>query len=218
MNIQIFNYTVNVLQVLLWQYNDASALESLLTQKQNWYDSEQSDFWADWYTNVFNLVTANKFGLSVWSIILDIPFFVFDEPDKPTWGFGPYRKNFNNGNFSSDSGNSDVLTLEEQRFLLRLRYFQLCTNGNVNDINAFLNYLFTDPNCPYTGTVWVLDGLNMSMTYVIDCDMSNTMQQILSDYDLWPRPAGVLLKFVDAQRDTWGFGEFRKNFENGTFI
>ncbi|NIT55538.1 MAG: DUF2612 domain-containing protein, partial [Aliifodinibius sp.] len=66
-------------------------------------------------TDVFNLDTANDFGLSVWSVILNTPLTVENnepEPDNSNWGFGNNRKNFNNGNFTA-FGSSFALKTEE---------------------------------------------------------------------------------------------------------
>ena len=74
-DIQSFDFSVNLLQALLWEYNEASNLQSILTQKQAWYNTNQSNFWNNWIVNVFDMRTANEFGLTVWSIILDLPLF-----------------------------------------------------------------------------------------------------------------------------------------------
>jgi len=105
--IQTFDFSVDLLRALLWQHNKAERLESLLRQKQAWYDANQSGFWTDWIADVFDLRTANDFGLAVWAVILDIPLVVassVDPDDKPIWGFGQYRENFNKGMLASSSG------------------------------------------------------------------------------------------------------------------
>ena len=73
--IERFDFSVNVLRSLLWQYNNAPNIQALLQDKQTFYNQAQEQFWQDWLTNVFNLETANEFGLAVWSIILDLPLF-----------------------------------------------------------------------------------------------------------------------------------------------
>jgi|HubBroStandDraft_5_1064220.scaffolds.fasta_scaffold113992_2 hypothetical protein len=223
MMIQEFNYNVNLLQAVLWQYDEATNLLSLINQKQTWYNTYQSQFWTDWYNNVFNLETANQFGLSVWSYILNVPLYLNNpEPtDRPTWGFNAYDPSFptlensylnfgllpssttTGGNFYNRIIN---LSLEEQRFLLRLRYFQLVTNGivgNINPIgsanfqvvagiNSFLNYLCASSDIMFTGTIFVHDNLDMTMTYFITndtfpIDLLNAIQIL----DIFPRPTGV---------------------------
>lgn len=213
MKIQQFDYSVDLLRALLWQYNDAAAIQSLLTQKQEWWTENQTAFWENWYNDVFNLQTANDFGLAVWSFILNLPLFINILPITPkiSWGFGQYRKNFNNGNFARTQGGI-VLTTEQKRLVLRLRYFQLITRGAAPEVNAFLKIVFVD-----YGDVYMLDGLDMSITYVFMFDPPSALLQALTDYDLLPRPAGVKLKTFFANRKTWGFGQYRKNFNNGNF-
>lgn len=140
--IQAVDFSVDLLRALLWQYNDAARLEGLLRQKQAWYDENQSAFWSNWLADVFDLRTVTEFGCAVWAIILDVPLSVStpEEGEKPTWGFGTYRENFTNGNFSSTQASG--LTLAQKRIILQLRYFQLVNRGAVPEINAFFLYLF----------------------------------------------------------------------------
>lgn len=211
--IQAFDFSVDLLRALLWQYNDAARLEGLLQQKQTWYNANQKAFWEDWTRDVFDLRTANDFGLSVWAIILNIPLFVTtqDDADKPIWGFGQYRENFANGNFASTS--SAGLTVEQKRLVLRLRYFQLVTTGAVPEINAFFAYLF-EP----LGPAYVVDGYDMRARYVFGFPLSSALEMVLTEYDLLPRPAGVKIDYVIiGDADGWGFGRYHENFTNGNF-
>lgn len=224
MKIQNFDFSVDLLQVLLWQYNEATALQGLLTQKQSWYDLNQMQFWMDWYVNVFDLRTANLFGLSVWSIILNVPLFVNLDPPPPgapIFGFNEVPSintylNFNNSCFSS-LDTQIFLTVEEQRLVLRLRYYQLVSRGAIPEINTFLHELFNSNAVPYQGNAWVLDGFDMTMTYVFDFFLPRTMRIIIKALDLLPRPAGVGLKYVVLTDTVFGFGPSNQNFNNGNF-
>jgi hypothetical protein len=238
MNVQGFDFTVDVLQSILWQYNHATNLLSLVDNKQTWLNENQTNFWFNenassdttgngWYQNVFNLLTANTFGLAVWSILLDIPLFVTTPqiPNSQIWGFNAYTDDtdtalinnyFNFGNTSETVSNfsnlNTTITLsnEEQRFLLRLRYYQLVTRGqilspqalesesNTNptpyDINSFLNYLCETSDIDYPGEIYILDNLDMTITYVFtSASFSVALLQAIINLDLFPRPAGVLL-------------------------
>lgn len=242
--IQEFDYSVNLMQAMLWQYNSAERLQALMNQKQFWYDVNQFEFWGLWYTNVFDLRTANLFGLAVWSYILNIPLFIDvstdpDAPDRPIWGFNEIDgsfpdyintyENFENGNFAPD-GTSVILTEEEQRLLLRLRYYQLVSRGATPDTNKFLSVLFEGYTkiFPEFGIAYVLDGLDMTMTYVFNFDLSPTFIYIFQHFDVLPRPAGVKLKYLILSDEVWGFNEEDggfpdyvndyQNFENGNFL
>lgn len=211
MNIERFDFSVDLLKVILWEYNDAIKVQALLEQKQDWYTINQTEFWQNWYKNVFDLRTANDFGLAVWAIILEMPLVAEvgkSEEDAPAFGFGENYQNFNNGNFLATSSTSVRLTTEQKRLVLRLRYYQLISNGTVPEINAFLISLF--------GDAYVLDTYDMSYAiYVINTDVSSEFQFILENYDLLPRPAGVGTRIIYNRDDLFGFGEDYQNFNNG---
>jgi hypothetical protein len=224
MRVQAFDYSVNLLQAILWQYNDAERLQTLLAEKQVWYDENQTAFWEDWFHDVFNLQSCNAFGLDVWSIILDIPLQLGPSINinKPIFGFNNLvpennYKNLNNGNFVRP-GAVIPFTIPQRRLLLRLRYFQLITRGAVLEINKFLKEVFAEPGLNYTGNVYVLDGLDMSMTYVFTAYVPSQLIYMFQNYDILPRPAGVLRKIIVATGKVFGFGAFNQNFGNGNFM
>lgn len=212
---QQFDYSVDVLQALLWQYNDAENLQAILQAKQDWYDLNHKQFWIDWYNNVFNLATATDFGLSVWSYILNLPLS-FDTPpdptDKPTFGFGMFNQNFENGNFTSTSGTTTILTTDQKRIVLQLRYFQLVTSCTIPEVNRFLKYLFGNQ-----GQAYLLDGNDMTQTYVFKFAIDPNLLQVIETLDLLPRPAGVESRIVIASEVPFGFGVFNENFYNSNF-
>lgn len=234
--IQAFDFSVDLLQALLWQYNEAPNLHALLQHKQEWYTVNQTEFWQDWFTDVFDLRTANDFGLAVWAIILNARQFVYQPPnlDRPIFGFGvpntgfsdrfddrfseggpqSFYKNFNNGNFGTSSGEGiNGLTTEQSRLLLRLRYFSLVTRAAVPEINAFLSEVFAD-----LGKVVVVDNYDMTCTYAFLFALPSTLIYVFNNFDVLPRPAGVALNITTTPRDkVFGFGEHYANFNNGNF-
>ena len=158
--IQEFDFSVNLLRASLWQYNDATRLQSILQQKSDWYGTNQEEFWFDWYRDVFNLLTANDFGLSVWGIILGIALSVGlpGTGARPVWGFGIHNQNFHKYNFGRDSSGVAGLTTEQKRLVLRLRYYQLVTDASVPNVNFILNQIF--------GLGKVLDPLERTSRYL----------------------------------------------------
>ncbi|MDL2313401.1 DUF2612 domain-containing protein [Desulfovibrio sp. OttesenSCG-928-C14] len=213
--IQDFDFHVNLLRCVLWQYNDAERLQSLLQSKQDWYGRNQEEFWGWWIKNVFDLRTANDFGLSVWGKILlesrdaYVPGMGIDYP---AWGFGQYRRNFGRGNFRRAEAGYIKLGVEQYRMLLRLRYYKLVSRGTVPEINAYLKRLFADE-----GRVYVLDPLDMSFAvYVFTYAPSSWQRFVLEDMDALPRPAGVGAKIRVVHRGTFGFGPHHLNF-SGNF-
>lgn len=217
-DIELFDFSVNLLRAILWQYNQAEHLQTLLQEKSDWYTQNQLDFWFNWYYDVFNLPTANNFGCSVWSIILGLPLFVNVQPspiDKPTFGFdASYYKNFNRGNFSTRTGGTAGLSLEMRRLALRLRYFQLVTSGTVPEINRFMKYLFS----PY-GPVYLVDNHNMTQLYIFGFTIPAQMRLLFDNFDILPRPAGVGSTYRSTTTKFFGFGPSwnRTNFNRGNF-
>lgn len=220
--IQEFDFSVNLLNALLWRHDDATNLQSILNQKNEWYLQNETEFWNDWFTDVFNLDTANDFGCSVWALILGVPLNLITPANQgPQFGFGTtsggtwvnnHRFNFNRGNFGSSSAGAG-LTLDQKRILLKLRYYKLISRCTVPEINERVGAILGDQ-----GSVYVLDGNNMQfITYVFGFQPNSALQFILENFDVLPRPAGVGIKYIISTRPAFGFGTFNKNFNNGTF-
>lgn len=187
--IQQFDFTVPVTKALLWQYQNSPNIQSLINSKQAWYETNQTQFWLDFITNIFNLDTANAFGLGVWSIILGQPI-VFNNasnPNQTPWGFGTNNVNFTQGNFAGGAGGSYSLPLSAARILLQLRAFQLVSSGTVPETNRMLAYVFAD-----YGPAWLIDNHDMTQTYMFNFQLTADLVYIFNNIDILPRPAGVL--------------------------
>jgi hypothetical protein len=213
--IQEFDFSTNLLKALLWEHNKAEVLESLIRQKQTWVDTNQRDFWSAWFRDVFNVDTANDFGLSIWGRILGVALSstIESSRDKEAFGFGTNHKNFNNGNFARGQTGEQSLTTEQRRLVIKLRYFQLTSRGAVPEINEFLYALFGDQ-----GTVYVIDSLDMTYaTYFFNFEPDSQLRFILEKFDLLPRPAGVGVRYIVQVKPSFGFGVEHLNFENGSF-
>lgn len=163
MNIQEFDYSVDLLQVVLWQYDQSTKILSLLNQKQSWYNTNQTAFWNNWYNSVFNLANPDLtksadpaiqkevlFGLAVWSIILNVPLFIptGNPIDTDVWGFNAFDPTFpdyvnNNVNFTNGPfyfGPVIELTPVQQQFLLLMKYYNTISRGTVLDFPESPDY------------------------------------------------------------------------------
>lgn len=213
--IQEFDFSVDLLRCVLWQYNDAARLQTLISKKQEWYTKNQTEFWLNWIRDVFDLRTANDFGLAVWGKILRESREAYvggTSADYPAFGFGQYRRNFGRGNFRRANAGYVRLGMEQYRLLLQLRYYKLISRGTVPEINAFMKRLFQDQ-----GRVYVLDPLDMSFAvYVFNFAPTFWQRFVLEDIDALPRPAGVGASVRVVTRKTFGFGPHHINFR-GTF-
>lgn len=215
MNIQRFDFSVDLLRAVLWQYDGAPAIQSLLQQKSDWYEANQAQFWQDWYRDVFDLDTASEFGLAVWARILGIPLQVDLPPSplsKPTWGFGDFNDNFFDSNFSRLGESIQNLSTEQKRLVLKLRYIQLTSRGTVPEINRALTDLFED-----SGGAYVIDRYDMTCIVFFRSAPNESLRFVLEEYDLLPRPAGVGLAYQVAGRPAFGFGPYNENFYESNF-
>lgn len=194
--IQTFDYSVDLQKALLWQYQQAVRLQELIAEKQAWYDANQEQFWEDWYSGVFDLATADYFGLSVWAIILGQPI-VFNNspnPDQIPWGFGTNNANFTQGNFAEKDGFTFTLPAAAARVLLQLRYFQLTSSGTVPETNRMLKYVFGKNY----GPAWLVDNHNMTQTYNFNFALTPELVYLFKYLDILPRPAGVSSSYVQV--------------------
>lgn len=161
---------------ILWQYNNAPALNSLMQSKQSWYDVNHNNYWNDYINNVLNIATANDYGLSIWGAILQIPkvFLV--------------------------NGVEETVDTEMYRNIIRARMLLLRTRATVPDINHFLKTVFGK-----YGNAYVVDNNNMTITYRLSFVLSPLQISILNTVSLLPKPAGVKFIIVQTGSDVFGF-------------
>ncbi len=182
---------INLKQCLLWQYNNAPALRALILQKQDWYKTHQEDFWNYWYNSVFNLDTADDFGLTVWGEILDFPRQV-----------------------KSVDGSLHVLTTEQYRTVLKGQMLKFNMGVTAPEVNKWLSVVFGAQ-----GKAYCLDNLDMTVVpFVFEQSPSDEILWLLANVDFLPRPAGVgyTVRLIGA--DVFGFnGSGMQTFDNGVF-
>lgn len=209
MNIQLFDFSINVLKVIPWMSDQSPGLRGLLDRYQVWYDKEHREFWESWEKDVFNLATANDFGLNVWSVILNLPLYITVDRspvDYPAWGFSPVSMNFDNGNFARDAAGVQSLTTEQKRQLLKLRMWQITSSGTLPDINRALQDVFE-------GQAYALDGHDMTISYIFLSVLPQAMLSLIEDFDIVPRPSGVKARYIIRPREAFGFSPYGQNFD-----
>ncbi len=199
-----------------WQRGSAEKINKLIQLKQAWYERNHCEFWNNWVVDVFDLRTANEFGLSVWSIILDVPLFDMSEKspsDYPAIFFGQFRKNFGRGNFGKNASTIDSLTVDQKRIMLQLKAFILNMRSSTAEINRKLAQLFGARN------VYALDNLDMTYTYIINDPQLKSFIEVIRDYDLLPRPNCVNITdvVIGSNATPFEFGNKRANLGRGNF-
>ena len=163
-----YECTIDILDAIDWQRANAPAFVALAKKKQGWYEQNHCKFWNDWSKDVFSLDTANEFGLSVWSRILDVPLFGEDLPtDLPI-----------------------TLTIEQKRIMLKLKAFICSMSSSTYEINRKLKEVFGGVK------LIALDNANMSYYYYIFDDEIADFIQTLVKYNLLPAPNSVLVSVI----------------------
>ncbi len=183
---------VNLLRSILWQYENADKLKALVTGQQEWINENHTKFWSDWIRDVFNLKTANAFGLAVWVRILNVPLTIEREENlDDVFGFGVEHENFNNGGFGTLAGATDNVSVEQARKIMLARYLTLTYAPTVPNINMILEALFGE------GEAYVIDSLDMRCEYMFSSEPDYKTRDLIKNVDfLLPRPSAVGVDFA----------------------
>jgi Protein of unknown function (DUF2612) len=177
---------MNLKKNITWQYEQSNSLIKLISSKDTWYVANATNFWGSWFNNVFNLTSANDFGVSIWARILGAPLAIFLPLDGSTpFGFGDKNQNFWYSNFSAAQAPIG-LTLEEKKQVLRLLYYSQTLNNSIQSINYALKDVFGS-----LGMCYVIESGVMQLTYNIGYAMSDGLKTVLEAYNVLPRPGGV---------------------------
>ena len=212
------NDNIDLRQSILWQYDDAKKLQGLIEAEACFFDKEVRGFWRNWYRDVFNLETANAFGLMVWAVILGVSREIRLNTETPAevFGFGPEadsadnaNQNYGHGNFVRTENVLQVKT-EQLRMLLKIRAMQLFSNGSLYDVNRMLKKVFGPK-------AYAVDNFDMTITYVIAYELTLDELFIVKESNALKPPAAVDYRLVFIRANNWGFAPYRKNFDNSNF-
>lgn len=144
----------NWLQTTLAQWQNSEELISLLSAIDNWIDPSTN--FENFYNLLWNLDTAEGYGLDVWGRILvisrtvEVPSFAFfgfqEAGDRVGFGQGPFWS-------GEELTQNYQLTDAVYRSLLFAKAAYNITDGSVQAINAIMMNLF-----PGRGNAYVIDG------------------------------------------------------------
>lgn len=189
-------------QTLLSQYVDSPTITSLLSFYNDAVDPSLDIF--NVYNNIWNVLTAVGNGLDIWGKIVGVSrylntntsgtYFGFEEALSGLTGSQP----FNQAPFYLGSTATTTYTLSDEQYrrLILVKAAFNISNNTVPSINELLRIEFGTPtsggNEPY-GQAWVIDNLNMSLTYYLEFIPTEAQIAIITNSGVFPRPAGVQL-------------------------
>ncbi len=205
-----YDPVIDVLKSLMWG-DVGSHIEKIGLVKQALVDEYHTEFWNNFLVDVFNFNTANSFGLSVWARILDVPLYLSSEARTEAFGFNGGQP-FGQAAFNVVSGTPIAVSLEEQRQMIKLKYFIMTNRLSIPSINAGFAWVFG------AGNVTVESNHNMTMTItVFNESISEYFINYLSTLDLLLIPAAVDYNIVYKYITPFGF-DGGEPFGQGAFF
>ena len=179
----------DVQKTVLSQYSCAPSLNTLI---QAWNQTlDPTRLIETWFTQVWNLQTAQGYGLDVWGRIVGVQrvlalsgesFFGFAEAQDLT------LQPFNCASWYSGTVTTSNYRLSDDAFrqLINAKALANITDGSLISLNAILMTLFAGQ-----GDAWVDDTGGMSMTYTFNFVPSPVQIALIQTSGVLTRPAGV---------------------------
>jgi hypothetical protein len=179
----------NPLQTVITKYANSPAICQLV-QNMNDYFSPEANI-DQFYDQIWNIETAEGYGLDVWGRILGVgrvlavaqggPYLGFEEADDAN------MTPFGQGIFYAGSAVTQNYALQDDdyRTLLYAKAAANICDGSTPSINAILLLLF-----PGLGNCYVTDG-NKTMTYTFTFALTPVQLAIVQESGVLPRPCGV---------------------------
>lgn len=179
---EVFNFDANLIQNIIWQYEDAEKLKGLILAKNEWYSKNLNDFWQKIVNDFLNIQTATDWGLNLWGQILQV------------------SRSYN------VNGEITTLSTEFYRRVILGKLQLIRSNGTAPEINKYLNFIFS----PYvTENGWaatVRDNLDMSIVYVLNFEPTAEELALIYSRTFLPTPAGVEDRiYLLEQKKIFGF-------------
>jgi hypothetical protein len=151
------------------------------------------------YDLIWNIETAEQYGLDVWARIVGVSRTV-KFPNTTNVPLGMEEANswvgFGQGGFYTGSSLSSnfVLGDTDLRTLIYAKAAGNISDGSIPSVNKILLTLF-----PSRGRCYVQDGLNMQLTYVFEFNINPIEQAIVLSSGVLPSPAGVVVNIKYLQ-------------------
>jgi hypothetical protein len=205
------NYETTIIR----QFDNSTILGELLAYSDQWLDLTQ--FTADFLANVWNISTAQGFGLDIWGRILgqsryllvsqtadnDFGFYVSADPS----GAQPWKP-WTQAPFYNGASSGDVYVALQDTYYRKLLLIKAAANiaqCNVPAINALMRSMFGDRGRCYCG--YSLDQ-PMHIGYHYEFLPTNVERSIIES-GIFPVPAGMTPQYIyaDAATNFFGFVE-----------
>ncbi len=182
-------------QTLLSQYANSPTLVQLIANMAGYINpSTNID---TFYNDVWNIATAQGYGLDVWGRIVGVSR-VLEISTVNYFGFtGPAGASglpWNQAPFHNGESLTSNYALQDDPFralILAKAYLNIC-DGSIPAINQILIALFgPSGSLPVSGNSYCTDGGNMTITYTFSGALDPVQTAIIYQSGVLPRPSGV---------------------------
>lgn len=192
---------IDVKQTIISQYGNSPTIMQLVENMNDYFDP-RADF-DKFYDYVWNVQTAQGFGLDIWGRIVGVDRAINVPSDTPNPGGFPFTPG--------------VLILPDDKYraLIMVKALSNITDCTAAGLNQLLSKLLQG-----RGKCYVLDTGSMTMQFSFEFWLEPWEYVIINGAGVTPRPAGVLSNiFQVAVDDTFGFEEgiHWQPFDQGTF-
>lgn len=209
----------DVERTIISQYANSPTLVQLV-RNMNEYIDQRTNFEA-FYNFVWNVNTAQGFGLDIWGKIVGVtrlleipgtdPIVGFDNASEPEDWYPMSEGRFAREN---EVTTSYVLADDAYRVLVLAKALANIAATTAPALNQILRNLF-----PNRGRAYVRDLGGMAMQFVFNFQLTSIEYAILTQSGAMPHPAGVLYSIVVTPSGRFGFnGQFSaRPFNQGVF-
>jgi hypothetical protein len=183
------------------EYANSPTIVQLIANMAQYFDPDSLT--DQFYDLIMNIDTAVGYGLDVWGRILCINR-VLEVTGTTYFGFsgpgGPSGAPWNQGVFYNGEPLTSNFALLDNPFrtlLLAKALFNI-TPATIPAINQILINLFgPDSAFPVAGNSYVVDNLDMSLTYTFGSALNPVQKAIVYQSGILPRPCGIIANVVE---------------------
>lgn len=208
----------NIDDTILSQYSASPRIKSLL---RGFNDLIKPD--ADielFYSNVFNILTAQGVGLDIWGSIIGIGRTLqvkSSSSDNLFLGFeGSEQDVFSSSPFYNSTTDSDTVTLADNAYreLLLIKQAANISRTDAASLTSLLERLYAG-----RGNFYVIEVGIMKLRYIFEFYLEPFEEALAARRDLPPKPAGVTYQILQVKTsETFGFnGSNMQPFNQGIF-
>ena len=211
---------INVEETIISQYGNSATITQLVRNMDQYIDP-RADF-DTFYDFVWNVETAQGFGLDIWGRIVNISRELQIPPDSNFFGFsdalpGSYpfgEQPFYDG--TPGATRTYRLADDAYRQLILVKALANISATNAPAINQLLQNMFVG-----RGRCYVNDLGGMALRYTFEFDLTPYEFAIMTQSGALPRPAGVNASLFQSALPLFGFSEAGLSaapFGQGVFV